>query len=629
MDSVVEILGSQIAGMTTKGTQKSASYLAGAHANQKDDETSLDVRACSLCHCALDYTDKAAFNKDDRWEDYSTDANDDADDDDGSYFFRRNDPYLPKTLEDPTNALLYCDSCPRLFHQQCHFVPVLTFHPSKPWHCLLCQVQKQQTNTQGQKKKKRGLHRTVSYPYDIMFQSPPIAAAKEHEQAWEQDPLVVAMKVAVLSMQLQTSYPRALSTPLSSYKRAMVALETLGHAQRNKRKLPLLSQQLIQSISTAVNAKCRIRTLVNALEHVRLADAPRQHWNQLLEFVAGTTGNDNFCQRVIFPFGSSHGRRWSPVSPEYKSTSSKTKSTPVPLEIVVATPRRSRRNAVQPEEPVATAIAENNDDDASFSLDELQCSFCLGRESSDANDMILCDGHGCFRACHMQCVQLTVVDPNADWFCPFCVCLSTTLDRVYEETNDDDEAGEDDGSWEGPQDVFPEADWESTMTSRLKAGDHGPGTDRLIKRFLGIEEETGDGDGDDDDNVDEDGHFDLYSYEEERRIEKDEQSEAASSHSSKATLGELSSVVQSIAKDELKALVAEGDGDDDVNTAAHPKARRRRSQRGVLEEHSPPEDPGRMDPTNIVEGKRKRKRVDYRKLYVSSLSFQPSTCACF
>ena len=98
-----------------------------------DDAASLDIGACSLCHCALDFSDRAAFFPADRWEDYTN--NDD--DDDSSFFFRKHDPYLPSALYHPHNALVYCDTCPRLFHQLCHFVPILVL-PRGPWHCFVC-----------------------------------------------------------------------------------------------------------------------------------------------------------------------------------------------------------------------------------------------------------------------------------------------------------------------------------------------------------------------------------------------------------------------------------------------------------------------------------------------------------
>jgi len=159
---------------------------AAAAADDASTEASLDIGACCLCHCCLDYSDAAAFSEEARQEDYT-------DEDDGSaasFYYRKNDPYLPAELQDANNALLYCDSCPRLFHQQCHFVPVLSsFNANKPWNCLICQVQLKQKEDQeaqklksNKKKHKHGKQKqqtktknsidVVDYPYDDMFQSP-------------------------------------------------------------------------------------------------------------------------------------------------------------------------------------------------------------------------------------------------------------------------------------------------------------------------------------------------------------------------------------------------------------------------------------------------------------------------
>jgi PHD-finger len=123
---------------TSKAASSAAAQAATAASkndNDDDDESeegSIEVGACCLCHCSLDYSDRAAFFRADREEDY----NDDADEDD--YFYRRTDPYLPAELYDKSNALVYCDGCDRLYHQKCHFVPVLSL-PRGKWHCLVCQ----------------------------------------------------------------------------------------------------------------------------------------------------------------------------------------------------------------------------------------------------------------------------------------------------------------------------------------------------------------------------------------------------------------------------------------------------------------------------------------------------------
>ena len=55
---------------------------------------------------------------------------------------------------------------------------------------------------------------------------------------------------------------------------------------------------------------------------------------------------------------------------------------------------------------VATAAKKkkDDDDDSGITLDDLQCCICMIGDASDDNDVILCDGIGCYRAYHMKCV---------------------------------------------------------------------------------------------------------------------------------------------------------------------------------------------------------------------------------
>lgn len=595
-----------------------------------DDEelSTLDIGACCLCHCSLDYSDKAAFSKEARFEDYN--------DDEGSadsYYFRKQDPYLPIALEDSNNALIYCDSCPRLYHQQCHFVPVIHLQANKPWECLVCTVQKQEQHLSAQRSKKK--IKAEPYPYDIMFRSPPIPSARPHEIRWECDPRVIAMKAILCDREINIKLPKMFSNTITKYKRAITALNAIASIKRNRDHfLTKSSQELVQSVVTVTAAKRRIRAIFQDLEHVRCAGYPRMQWGILLSWVQQQTHGD-FISRTIFPFGTEHARRWAPVTPEYKPEES---FAPVPSQITIPKPdtptRRSTRSSFKLLEckPVAK-------DDGSFSLDELTCCVCLNGESSDENDMILCDGHKCFRAYHTQCVHPAIAkevleDEDANWFCPFCQSLANSLHTIQGLTADADEweqrrearrANEDHegslASWGGPEDVFPEADREHRVALRLKQGERDHHTKALLMKMLDMEEDVKEIDAqvendDDDDNVEEDGHFDMYSYKEERKRKKEEASELTSDNSSQATLQELSSVELTIDKDELAALKVEGASSRDEEESSNNGIGRRLRPRNAPNDSDSniDEDPGKMSAKNILNGKRKRRQVDYRKL---------------
>jgi hypothetical protein len=196
-------------------------------------------------------------------------------------------------------------------------------------------------------------------------------------------------------------------------------------------------------------------------------------------------------------------------------------------------------------------------------------------------------------------------------------------------------------------DVFPEAEWEHEAARQLKLGIRNADTELLLEQVFGIERHvTASGGGgaanvvatdgkdmeEEDDNVDEDGHFDMYSYQEERRIEREERkkeiknaddnddddSHTDSTHSSQVTLVELSSVELNVGKDELAALTDIEDEESSENDD-RPAIRQSRRLRGKLalsfengDRNS--SDPGKLNTSNIVLGKRKRKTVDYRKL---------------
>jgi len=76
--------------------------------------------------------------------------------------------------------------------------------------------------------------------------------------------------------------------------------------------------------------------------------------------------------------------------------------------------------------------------DESFDQDGIDaelitCSLCGIGDSSECNDVLLCDRNGCNRAFHQLCLSPPVVDVSnlpEDWFCPACDCALDCVDEV-------------------------------------------------------------------------------------------------------------------------------------------------------------------------------------------------------
>ncbi|KAJ1458346.1 hypothetical protein M885DRAFT_562089 [Pelagophyceae sp. CCMP2097] len=79
-------------------------------------------------------------------------------------------------------------------------------------------------------------------------------------------------------------------------------------------------------------------------------------------------------------------------------------------------------------------------------VEQVACAVCGGLDACEANDIVLCDRAGCFRAFHMQCAD-PVLDkaklggPEDDWFCHQCSCLDRCISKLNEEyeREEDDE----------------------------------------------------------------------------------------------------------------------------------------------------------------------------------------------
>ncbi|KAL7576427.1 hypothetical protein ACA910_018230 [Epithemia clementina (nom. ined.)] len=690
---------------------------------EDDDDDGWKIAACCLCHCGLDYSDRAAFFKADREEDYSEHGNDDANDKDdansrSSYFFRPNDPYLPESIYDKHNALVYCDGCDRMFHQKCHFVP-LTVLPRGTWVCLLCQSLQQMPDGQNkiiskparkskktkelsikpikqskeeaeQVEKERQQCLSLVPHMSVMFVSPPVESARKWEVQWEY--LVRNLKADLWQTELSTRLKQAVSSQATTYRLAETAAVTLTSTQRNRsmhiqQSKGIISQELAQTLVKLYGSRLQWRELCFNLDRIRRST--NDSWHALQVFVreyyqnavqpnsnqkqlpspSSLTSND-FAKRVIFPFGSEHRRRIEPRTAEMKKALlEQNKKESIPEEIfVLATSekeegnngKRKDDNDVDKKKQVKASSMQKefakgrtdhpdnkkgrakggvgDDTDSGVTLDNLHCCVCHTDHATDENDLVMCDGTGCYRAYHMKCLkpELTLADleneDSPDWFCPLCMALSRTLLSIQIEYKGEEweeeryniqqqeqrnhktagaaaaAATDDDShkSWDNPDEVFPTAAQDYAAACQMKQGLRNKATDDLLARILGVDQLS---DHDSDDEA-EDEHFDLDSFmrqRQQRRQRKerrerhsegddddddddddendddDDDDDDESSHSSQATLVEMSSVELEIGKGELDALskASSADGDDDTDNGAGKRRqiRLRRSRR--------------------------------------------------
>ena len=618
------------------------------HSDSDSEQGSLDVGACCLCHSSLDYTDRAAFFRPDRMEDFNEDT-----DNEDDYVFRPSDPYLPVELYDEHNALLYCDGCERLYHQKCHFTPV-TVVPRGDWHCLLCTyfTKGDKTGKVGKQKAYKTAHSTKTlssttttvaqstdpalyqkmydaYRNNRLFVSPPVPAVQPLEQAWEYASR--HLKATHLQSHSLKRLRNYVAAQASNYRLAETAVTTLTGTNKNRHHfVQKYSQELAQTLVKFYGVRRTWRAACTALHDVQRATDTR--WRALQAFC--DQAPPEFVQRVLFPFGRQYPRRTEPRTAEAglndnNNNNHKDEHTKPPAAIVVTRDAQKKPAATKRQAP-----SFSNDDDSGISLDDLQCCVCRTSEATDENDLVLCDGQGCFRAYHAHCLspalQEADLEENVDWFCPLCSTLADlflTIQTIHMGDEWEQERyatmGRSDmdsslQSWDHVDQVFPTAEADYAAACQMRDGKRNKATDDLLARVLGLDALS---DHDDDDEV-EDGNFDLEAYQQERQQRDDEHDD---DHSSQATLVEMSSVELEVDKAELDALSgASSDDDDDDSEEDGRRARRsRRLRKGVAERDSSVSDIGAFDEANIIQGKRGRKPVDYIKLNQAIFGDEP------
>mmetsp|Transcript_13278 Transcript_13278/g.37375 ORF Transcript_13278/g.37375 Transcript_13278/m.37375 type:complete len:845 (-) Transcript_13278:173-2707(-) len=653
-----------------------------ASTDDSESEEEEEEAACCLCHCGVDCSDRALFFPKDRKLELGEDED---------YYFSLDDPYMDnEQLYDRNNTLVYCDTCNRLYHQKCHFVPILVI-PRGEFHCLICTIQQQQQQKQKRPSKKRErkgsiksasnqppaipekfMERTVT---DQLFQSTPNESPKTAEiLSLEKELELVSGAAKARTWDRQFKQVKTfLKSQASNIRMAKTTLATMTSTKRNRQHFlessaktgTKSSQELAQTLCKLTGAKFKIREALLSLERLRTN-------TESIDFQSLYAWCEENPQHAshVFPYGSDickDGRRIVPRTRERKKETAeesccgagkrgnKKATDMVPNQIVLngSTTKRRGNSKNSVAETVAKSSKSQNqskrgekkntrkdkqkedggkkhghsDDDSGITLDDLQCSICMIGDATDDNDVILCDGKDCHRAYHMKCVYPAVKpedieNEDEDWFCPICSNVAELMGEIHEfcvgDDGDDDNASS--GSWEDVHDVFPDSRWEFETATKYLKGKRNEDTHRLLAVFLGedinkskVQMPIGS------DSEDENDYslFDEESFQERRRQEREDESmEEDSVCSSQVTLQEMDDVDLRVGKAELAALSDEeqsdsGDSDDESETKT------RRSRRLVKKEgeDSKTLDTGAdFDEANIIVGKRKRTRVNYRKL---------------
>ena len=204
-----------------------------------------------------------------------------------------------------------------------------------------------------------------------------------------------------------------------------------------------------------------------------------------------------------------------------------------------------------------------------------------------------------------------------------CSNLSRLIGEVHDLCIGDDDEYASSGSWEDVEDVFPNSKWEYETALKILKGKRNEDTQRLMAMFLGegiCEKQSQMPVGSDSEDENDYSLFDEDSFEERKRKEREQEEDSNldeddTTRSSQVTLQGMAGIEYEVGKAELAALSEEerSEKNSDDESEADIRRSRRLLKRGeeVDENNTPGAD---FSETNIIHGKRKRRRVNYRKL---------------
>ena len=581
---------------------------------------------------------------------------------------------FPSSFHDSNNALLICDGCDRCFHQRCHFVPVLVV-PRSDWYCLICQYEKHLLNNvkinsvgklpiKVKNDQSGGILTKDILPtienslaptrkdLDYIYRIPEGWNSKERNKSEivtnlneiSNEPFTLQerfefhsakLKSEMLQKDTKKHLKAMINHQLSSIRMAQASIRAYISSSRSRKSLiekytsskQLLPQEFAESVKRLAQCKLKIREVMQCLQNVIWNRNDRElmaKWIDCLQI--DTSGriisslsnvNDGSIPEVISIQHNSSATENSKQSDQLMLKSDITAKVFVDNQV-----------RIEPRFDIKDYDADEDDDNSSSAdrAERIKCCVCFsGHTIPDENDILMCDGQGCFRSFHMKCCTPHVTqhmldeDENGTWFCPLCVLFANALHYTETEfhATEADEfqyGNENDNqsskSWENANDVFPESFEQLQVATKWKEGKRDTRSDSILSMFLGMEvstikEHKTNGDVklesenmDDEDSDSEDDEF------------SDGDTHSTSNKSDHSD--DISSVEWGIEKTELRALSgseSSDNEDEDVDIQV------RRSRRLLKEkEFKAAIDSGKMDTANIVYGKRRRKKVDYCKL---------------
>lgn len=211
--------------------------------------------------------------------------------------------------------------------------------------------------------------------------------------------------------------------------------------------------------------------------------------------------------------------------------------------------------------------AAAEEDEASIDVEEVACSICGVFESYDENDIVMCDRTGCFRAFHVLCTDPPMKPedlggPDDDWFCHQCNCIDNCLWKVNEDFDKD----------------YTPAGWATVFADDSSDDDDdfgtgGGGAPGNTLMTMNLDASGSEADSDFDENAPDDG-------DDGGRADGDSESDSESGCSSESSGS--------------SGLASDASGDDLANLDV------------------PPPDIDDVSEANILEGPRKKAKVDYQ-----------------
>ena len=355
--------------------------------------------------------------------------------------------------------------------------------PRGAWRCLVCRYRDSEyLKRKSFKGDKRKLYEAVDITtrlsdeqlngiFTIDREGTLSAGISSAEESFEV--LSAPLKAKLLHAELTNRAKSLINTSLSTIRTAEHSIRAFTETSKARKGLMErienmgLPQELIQCFTRIAQSKMRIKDLIRGVEN---AIKTRQHHDSPANVEEGV---DAVIELM----------NW------YWSQKEETRDPELYKHLFPEGSRTLTRRRVEPR----TDEADDASNSSGVSLDNLRCACCLESSASDENDLLLCDGLGCYRAFHMQCLQpkLTpdevATDENEHWFCPLCTAHGELVHFAHREfLGDDFFGGSPPKEWETARDVFPEASSEIKVAQKLKGGVRDDEVNRFLSEYLGI-----------------------------------------------------------------------------------------------------------------------------------------------